>query len=94
MALNHIVYTLSTTPQPLLTVPGAGPRKIYIENRSTANAVNLGDSSITNASGYQLTAQASTGVGNRLEIELFGGDVLWGCSTASTAVVSILVPGA
>ena len=94
MALQHISYTLTTTPQPLVTVPGAGPRKIYIENRSSSNAVNLGDSTITNANGYQITAQAATGVSNRIELELFGGDTIWGCSTASTAVVSILVPGA
>lgn len=94
MALQHIVYTLTTTPQPLLTVPGAGPRKIYIENRSSSNAVNLGDSTITNSNGYQITAQAATGVSNRIEIELYGGDTIWGCSTASTAIVSILVPGA
>lgn len=93
MALQHFTYTVGTTPQLLFTAPGAGRRKVYIENRSATNAVNIGDATITNADGYQITAQAATGVSNRLEIEVFGGDQIWASAVAGTAVVTVLVPG-
>jgi hypothetical protein len=93
MAIDHYTMTATTTPQILVTVPGSGSRKVYIENRSTTIAVYVGDSSVTASDGYQLTAQAATGVSNRAEFELFGGDVLWVASASSTAVVTILIPG-
>lgn len=93
MAVDHYTMTATTTPQILITVPGAGRRKVYIENRSTTIAVYVGDASVSASDGYQLTAQAATGVSNRAEFELFGGDVLWVAAASSTAVVTVLTPG-
>lgn len=93
MALAHYTVTATTTPQILVTVPGAGRRKIYIANRSATNTVYIGDISITSADGFPLTAQASTGVQNRLEFEVFGGDTIYVVSSATTSVVTVLVPG-
>jgi hypothetical protein len=93
MALAHYTVTATTTPQILVTVPGSGRRKIYIANRSTSNTVYIGDATITSSDGFPLTAQAATGVQNRLEFEVFGGDTLFVVSGATTSVVTVLIPG-
>jgi hypothetical protein len=93
MAVDHYTMTATTTPQLLVTCPGAGRRKVYIENRSATNAIYVGDATVSSTDGYNITAQAATGVSNRAEFELFGGDQLWVCSAAGTAVVTVLTPG-
>ena len=94
MALAHFTATIGTSPQLLVTIPGSGRRKIYIANRSTTNTVYIGDATITSSDGFPLTAQAATGVQNRLEFEVFGGDSIYAVSSATTSVVTVLIPGA
>lgn len=84
MAVTAARITASTSAVALNTADGLTPTPMFITNTS-ANAADLGPSSVTAGNGYSLAASAS------LYVTLDPNDVLYAIrSGASDAVISVL----
>jgi hypothetical protein len=83
MAITAGRVTVSTSAVALNSASGGGERLVIFNG--SANAADLGPSTVTAGTGYSLPANASVAV------ELDPGDVVYGIrSAASDAVLSVL----
>lgn len=81
MAVSSAVVAVGTTATALNAASTGGVR-LYIKNGDTA--IDLGSSTVTSGSGYQL---ASSGT---LVVELGPGDVLYAITASGTSNVQVL----
>lgn len=88
MALNHTTVTLGTTAKPIITVP-TGQRKVEfnISNNDTSNDVFIGAKTVTSTGttqGFKIPKNTN------VQINVDGGDTIYGVGSAGTPTVSVL----
>jgi hypothetical protein len=95
MALN--TYSVALTETPRLIVSNSGKiakMKVFVNNLEGNHDCFVGASNVTPLNGYVLTKFSATGIANKLEIELFAGDDLYGiCDAGKTTTVGVLLTG-
>lgn len=93
-----LTYTVEVTGVPtlLFAAPADGDgSRVYITNNDQVNHIWIGGANVTSTTGYEVTNLTGTGVGNRADFQLYGGEKLYVvCAATKTATVAVIASGA
>lgn len=95
MAIKSYSQALTDVPAEIVRNTGRqGKMTVFINNTDIANDCHVGGANVTVVNGYVLTKFTTTGVANKMMIELYSGDALYGvCAAGKAATVGVLITG-
>lgn len=71
-----------------------GKMTVFINNTDITNDCHVGAANVSTTNGYVLTKFTTTGVANKMMIELCSGDALYAiCPAGKTATLGVLITG-
>lgn len=96
MALKTYTITVTEVPILIFEAPSDGDgSRVYITNNSQTDHIWIGGPTVTTTTGYEVTNLTGTGVGNRADFQLYGGEKLYAvCAATKTATIAVIASGA
>jgi hypothetical protein len=95
MALKSYSVPLTSVTSLIASNSGKfGKMTVFVNNLGGNHDCFVGASNVSITNGYVLNKFSSTGIANKLEIELFAGDTLYGvCDAGKDTTLGVLLTG-